>query len=200
MTDFQFHWCEQYIPWKPSIIFDIGSYDGNAALQFKQRYPEAQVYAFEASPTVYSGFRQKEELRTQIVYTHLALSDSEGQTIFYESSGVNDCSGSILKSTHKRDDMKFSAGVPVPMTTLENFCRNNGVNFIDVIHMDVQGAEYKVMKGLGNLRPKMVFAETAEYENYDGSLTRDDLDNLMASLGYRVELRLQYDTLYILNK
>ena len=33
----------------PSVIFDIGSYDGGDAVRFKKAFPGAQVYAIEAS-------------------------------------------------------------------------------------------------------------------------------------------------------
>jgi trans-aconitate methyltransferase len=34
----------------PKTIFDVGCYDCGDSIRFKQRFPECDVYSFEASP------------------------------------------------------------------------------------------------------------------------------------------------------
>ena len=68
---------------------------------------------------------------------------------------------------------------------------------IDYMHIDVQGAEYKVVVGLGDLRPTYIFAETCEFETYDTGVTLSDFDELMKEKGYKIIQRHDYDTLYV---
>ena len=94
-------------------------------------------------------------------------------------------------------------GFIVPAITLEDFCKENNIDHIDVIHMDVQGNEYWAIKGLGDnkqLYPKILYCETYEFHTYEtNGIKLEDLDNLLFSMGYQIGLRLQFDTLYIRN-
>ena len=63
--------------------------------------------------------------------------------------------------------------------------------------MDVQGAETKVIKGMGTYRPKIIFAETCEFDTYETDTNLQQFDKLMISLNYEIAERLEYDTFYI---
>lgn len=197
MSDFDMNWIEQYLKKPPKVIFDIGCYNGIDSMMFKQKYPQAEVYSFEASPTTYSRLIANPSLTKNLKIYHYAMSNFIGEIDFHDSYGINDCSGSILESQHKRTDLKFKTPVKVPTTTIEKFCQDNDIKEIDLIHMDVQGAEFCVMQGIGNMRPKMIFCETAEYDNYKNAGTLEDFDDLMGDAGYMIEKVLQYDTLFL---
>ena len=80
--------------------------------------------------------------------------------------------------------------------TIEDFCFENKIDKVDFIHCDAQGLELRIFKGLGKIRPELIFSETCEYNSYKGSGTRDELDNYMLSIGYEILARYEYDTLY----
>lgn len=58
----------------------------------------------------------------------------------------------------------------------------------------------EVLRGLGGIRPKMIFCETCEYNHYEGAGSLGEFDEFMRSLGYKMEKRLEFDTLYILER
>lgn len=183
------------------VIFDIGSYNGADAQAFKNRYPSGKVYAFEASSR---NMRYFEHLKNSIEVRHLALGDINGTVKFFPSIGAGiDGSGSILvpsdkmKTTHPQ--LQFDEE-DVECMTIENFCKKESIDKIDCIYIDAQGAEYKILSNMGNLRPDCIFAETCEYEIYDGAGTLQNLDDLMFSMGYRIQQRLVHDTFYVLDK
>jgi FkbM family methyltransferase len=197
MSDFNLDWINYYLDKRPKVIFDIGCFDCSESLQFKRRFPQTDIYAFEASPKNYNRIITNPNITSQVRVFNMALCDKIGEIDFHDSYGVNECSGSILESCHTREDLKFHSAVKVPATTISHFCATQGIPNVDVIHMDVQGAEYYVMKGIGEIRPEIIFCETAEYDNYKGALTMEDLDDLMTDLGYRIEKALEFDTLYV---
>ena len=89
-------------------------------------------------------------------------------------------------------------GYEVKTMRLDTFCELNGISEIHCIHIDVEGAEHKVLSTMGNYKPGLIFAETHHYtvKNYDNNISLTDFDSLLDSLGYKVSVRLQYDTLY----
>ena len=191
------------------VIFDIGGYDFEDSIKFKQVFPQSEVYSFEPDPNNLERHSQKaKEWRINVIPN--ALSDSEGWVTFYPSDHFNTkdwkASGSIIKPTLKagteRESINFPGlffdmnGYSVETLRLDEFCQSKGINRIDHIHIDVQGAEMKVLSALGDLRPRLIFAETCEYTTYETGITRDEFDSFMKGLGYEILDRTPTDTLY----
>jgi FkbM family methyltransferase len=208
MSYFNLEWIKQYVKKDNPIIFDIGAFNFDDSINFKIYYPESDVYAFEAFYENIKQYSDKAKNYGVKVYD-VALSDKNGETKFYNSMTLNGgswtCSGSILIPTKEEGvsihpGLKYNLeGVEVKTTTIETFCEQNDIKNVDVIHMDIQGAEYYAIKGMGKkIKPKIIFCETCEYDSYEKSLTQKDLDNLLFDLGYEIKERLIYDTFYIL--
>lgn len=90
-------------------------------------------------------------------------------------------------------------GIEVLTIRIDTFCKANAITHIDYMHIDVQGAEDKVIKGLGDIRPSFIFAETNCFGNkvYQTTTTINDFDNLMTQIGYYILDRDHSDTLYV---
>jgi len=201
MSDFRLEWLHEYLPKPPSVIFDVGAFNGEDALGFKRHFPAALVYAFEADPR---NFEKCREVGAQGVFAvHTAVSDFVGLTPFYSSGGrvEYEASGSTLPptETQKTDfpEMTFIQVNPVPCTTLKVFTQILGIKHIDLLHMDVQGAEARVLRGMQDLRPTLVYLEKSEGDHYEGASSVDQLNSLMTELGYSLVKELQYDNLYL---
>lgn len=209
MSAFDINLAKSFFNKDNLIIFDIGAFDFWDSIALKSNFPNSKVFAFEAFKDNIKKY-SKSAIQKGIIVNHLAISDKEGEITFYNSISLNGsswtCSGSILPPRKEEGvtihpGLKYNReGIKVKTTTIEKFCEENYIENIDIIHMDIQGAEYYAIKGLGEkIRPKLVFCETCEYKSYENSLTREDLDELMFSLGYKIHERLIYDTLYVLN-
>ena len=196
----------------PTVIFDVGCYDGGDSIKFKKRYTDSNVYSFEASP-----LRQPKLEITANKYgfnlINYAVSDKNGESTFYESLVDNDrvdAQGSLFKhtDTYKTNYPRIIQqpnGVTVKTIRLDTFCENNGIKNIDVAHIDVEGAEMNVIIGLGELRPKIIFVETLDFvwEKYnvheplwDGATNSKELHDILISMGYRLVKDLDSDRLY----
>ena len=190
-------------------IFDIGAHNFADSINLKQSFLSAEVYAFEPDK---KNILLYEQTATQhgVKVVNLALSDEEGEVLFYNSETHHGaewtCSGSIFKPvvyegtgqsiTHPAI-MYNTAGYPVKTTTLENFCNSQNIS-PDILHIDAQGAETKIINGLGKYRPRIIFAETCEFDTYETGTDLANFDSLMLDIGYKVFERYQYDTLYVL--
>jgi FkbM family methyltransferase len=109
------------------------------------------VHAFEASSTVYARLSGLCDLtgRTNIVANHLAVSDTVGIVKLYlydgSFSGWNSLADRPLSDYGI--DVKPSGTEDVPATTIDAYCREHGVDRIDLLKIDVEGAEYQVLLG-----------------------------------------------------
>lgn len=190
------------------IIFDVGACNFYDSLYLRQEFPNANIYAFEPDNTNLANCPIIVE-QSYINVVPVALSDHDDTVVFYPSVsyGGNDhkASGSILKPKTRlgttegafHDTLHFDLkGYDVQTVRIDTFCELNDIAHIDFLHMDVQGAEMKVLGGLGNIRPTFVFAETCEFDTYESGTTLDAFNNYMSNLGYGIVKQFRDDTLY----
>ena len=192
---------------KDLVIFDIGAHNFSDSINMKTRFPSAEVYAFEPDNLNINKYA-KSALDSGVNVLQVAMSDENGEATFYNSETLNgtewSCSGSILKPVTRNgtkeglhEGLLYNLeGYNVKTVTLETFCDHHNIT-PDVIHMDVQGAETKVMNGFGKYRPKIIFAETCEFNTYETNTNLEEFDALMSKLGYVIHQRLTYDTFYV---
>lgn len=193
---------------KDLILFDIGACNFNDSLHLRYNFPQAHIYAFEPDMlNITNCPKQVHDLSINVV--PIALSDCDNEIKFYPSThyGGNEhkASGSILKPKTKKgtseglyhDSLLFDLnGYDIQTVRIDTFCVLNNIKHIDYIHMDVQGAELRVLKGLGDLRPSLIFAETCEFDTYESDTTLEQFNQYMDSLGYDVVKQFRDDTLY----
>jgi FkbM family methyltransferase len=181
------------------IVFDIGAHSFYDGVTYKNTFPTIDVYGFEADIKNINKYRHFAETNGVFV-TNAALSDEDCEIMFYPSLEIygqpHTDSGSIFKVIIGNPDMIWGDSYKVQSIRIDTFCDINNINNIDYIHMDVQGAEYKVISGLGKYRPTYIFAETDAFEVYDTGVTETQFNDLMSSLGYIIISKFEHDTLY----
>ena len=196
----------------PTVIFDFGCHDGGDSIRFKREFPNCNVYAFEPDPDCFS---QCKDLLTKhnVVLNNAAISDQVGTKAFYPSkdnkydNGTRSAQGSFYKhSTWYREFFTFvnqsQQSIDVPVTTIQQFCKENNISHIDLLHVDVEGAEQEVIVGLGHLRPKLLFLETGysggdNAVGFDGGTYNPNLFKLLEALDYVLLGDYISDRLYI---
>jgi len=87
-----------------------------------------------------------------------------------------DCSGSIRKpKNHLKVHpwCKFEKNIVIETKTLDTWCREQGIDRIDFIWMDVQGAEIDVIRGARNAlkKTRYLYTEYSNKELYEGQLS-----------------------------
>ena len=190
-------------------LIEVGAFDGSDSLRYHNE--GYVVYTFEPKKDLFEDLVNKTKHLTNYTVIPKAVSLVDGTTQFNicKSGGASSIlpfrsEEELIKTwSIYRTDIHYS-GISYEVETirLDTFIESNNLNntIIDFIHIDAQGAEYKILSNMGDLRPDCIFAETCEYSIYDGAGSLDLLDNLMFSMGYKIEQRLPYDTFYVLKK
>jgi FkbM family methyltransferase len=194
------------------VILDIGSYNASDAVGFKKQFPGGSVYAIEASRSNFDSMQWA--ISHGVNIRHLAFGEKNEEITFNFSYGAGNGSGSILKPSAQMSTTH--AGLlfgeeKVMCMTIEEFCKQENIERIDCIHIDAQGADGPILKHLGKFRPDCIYAETCEFDIYEGAGTLQNIDEYMESIGYRVECRVGagnrivgpgeqiWNTLYVFN-
>lgn len=88
------------------------------------------------------------------------------------------------------DIMEVSETITVPAVSIDQYCSSNSIERINLMKIDVQGGELRVLKGsagmLGAQSIDIVLAEAFMLAFYDEAPLFDELITFMASFGYRV--------------
>ena len=187
----------------PLVIFDVGSCEGLDSIKYAQLFPRSEIYAFEPVnenfDIIQSNINQYNCPNIRPV--KLAISDSKSNAAFYKSSGQppdpgkdpqwnhGNKSSSLLSPKVHLDIYswcEFSQQENVETETIQNFCHDQDIPHIHLMHLDVQGAELKVLEGAGNFIQNimMIWMEVAYVELYDQQPLRNDTINYMENKGF----------------
>ncbi len=128
---------------KPLII-DCGANIGMSVLYFKKLYPLSRVIAFEANPHAYKLLESNMvENNVENVELHnIALYDKETEISFFVGSNAGTVTGSIKKDRGGLRELR------VKTHRLSQFLEN--LESVDLIKMDVEGAELNILTDLIN--------------------------------------------------
>jgi FkbM family methyltransferase len=123
---------------QPSIIIDAGANVGMSAAYFTLRYPMAKIVAIEPEPSNFAMLKKNAQLFPQIIPVNAALWNREGLVHLKYSGGG-------LWGT-QTTECQAATGTPVPATTLQALMQKLGIQYVDLLKVDVEGAEYEIFE------------------------------------------------------
>lgn len=179
----------------PEIIVDVGAYDFGDSIRLKQRYHAARVFAFELNKDNFDKFSPF-AIKKNVDCYNVAISDKDGLTDCFLSKhfeGVN-AQSSIYEPT---DVYKNNYPYVSHSKSSCHAMRLDSFEFkkIDFLHIDVEGAENAVLKGLGNIRPTLIYLEYLLGDGWHGQ-SFDEVNTWFSSNGYTCVKDLTYDKLF----
>jgi FkbM family methyltransferase len=141
------------------VVFDVGANLGFYTLLLADRVgPSGRVHAFEPDPLSFEILKRRAAGRSNVEINQTAVGDHEGRiTLFTNRSNRAD------NRVHPSLGNETAEAVEVPLTTLDTYCAARGINRIDAVKMDIQGAEVAALAGfrktLARLQPRWMLIE-----------------------------------------
>ncbi len=199
---------EEYIDLNDiNVVFDIGSRDGCQALEFSDWFPASKIYLFEPVPTSYDFCVENTKERGNIICNNSAFANYDGSTKFYQVVNGNVGASSLFKVTPSYSHYEQQP-IDVVVTKAKTFIEKNNIQKVDLLWVDVQGAEIDCFSGfeehLENI--KAIHTEvglSAYYENgtdYDNLLRFMDANNFEPVKVLNNEAGLEVDVIFINRK
>lgn len=133
-----------------SIIVDVGACYGEYTLVCANKAKNGLVIAIEPNPYNFKLLKKGVEANNfkNVILINKALSDKEGKMEFY--MGNKHMEGSTLfksKLTQELGNDALYEKCEVDVTTLDKILSELNITNIDVLKMDAEGAEVKILKG-----------------------------------------------------
>ena len=188
----------------PEVIIEFGSFDGGGGVRYKKIYPSARVISIEAHPELYCKIKELEQPFGIEAYNYV-VTDKDGPVKFNTSILNNDGriapTGSELLATkmnqNQRTFIKYNVEeIDVSGIRFDTFCSENEIESIDILHVDTQGTFMHVVRGLGDIRPKLILGEVNMHGRYHEADKNGEAINLMKKLGYSVVLARGVDAIF----
>jgi len=170
-----------------ATVLDIGAHHGYYTLLFsKKAGPEGKVIAFEPS----ARERRRLALHLRINWCkNVAIEDCAlGEAEETEQLYLADPSESGCNSLRRPDVSKRTEFVSIRTRRLDGVLRERGVEHVDFIKMDVEGAELSVLKGAAELlhrRPRpVILAEVQDIRTKPWGYPAREIIRFLSAAGY----------------
>jgi len=171
------------------VIFDVGANIGHTSLSFRNNFAQAKIYAFEPHPETHK------RLTSRLAYSdvdsfQIAFGTEPGHADFF--AYPHDVLNSLVRSAKHSNKYKDQCDtIKVPVETIDNFCAAHSIYKIDLLKIDVEGAELDVLNGaketLERGRVRFVYFEFNDicenFLSYGGSLI--DVGEYLSKFGFR---------------
>lgn len=160
------------------IVFDCGSFYGHFALYAAKK--AKHVYCFEPDPR-----------NLVILKKNIGLSGLKNITVV--PMALSGRTGSVSFNCDGTAEARIAEGggrgtATVPCTSIEDFCKGNGIERVDFIKMDIEGAEIEVIEGSREFVEKNCgFFAIASYHVVNGEETAKKLEEIFKSIGFNVK-------------
>jgi len=127
------------------VVVDVGANIGLYTLLSARRVgATGKVFAFEPVPHVYERLKENIAVNaiTNVYALQLALSDAPGTARLF--TGRNSMQGSLYRQQTLQT-------IDVTTTSLDQFLGENGVEKVDAVKIDAEGAEMHILRGMHQL-------------------------------------------------
>jgi FkbM family methyltransferase len=156
------------------IIFDVGAYTGKVTRTYRKIFPRARLYCFEPFP---GSFRELEKLSVaaQVKLYPLAVSDQAGKTTLHVNTDAS-CNSIFPRPqagpAYYSSEARNVERIEVDTITIDGFCTHEHIRRIDILKLDVEGAEIRALKGAHNILSEhavtLIYTEVMFIPHYEG--------------------------------
>lgn len=173
-------------------IFDLGANIGQTAAKYRRLFPSATIYSFEptdeAFKTLCETFKDCDFVKPQ----KLAVTNATGHKQFF--SYKDSVTNSLLPVAARADRYMFPSSMEtvqcaeVQTITIDEFCRKENIEQINILKMDIQGGEILALQGAVGLLSKqaidLVYAEVLFSQLYENQANFHEVNKLLEDYGY----------------
>jgi FkbM family methyltransferase len=135
---------------KDMIVLDFGANCGLTAHYFKE-YAK-KVYSVEPCPKQFEALKQNKEYNhwDNVEIFNMALAANNGQATFYTNRS-NMTAGSLENPYYNalKGGYKYDNGIQVRTITIDSFFKENNIDNVDFMKMDIEGQEIEIIQSEG---------------------------------------------------
>ena len=172
------------------VILDVGAYVGEVTATYKKIFPNATIYCFEPFEDSFQKLMRLSGDKSIKPY-QMAVSDTVGRTKLHVNVDPS-CNSFFPRPNHgakyypeKSENIEV---IEVNTTTIDQFCDTERISHIDILKLDVEGAEIKALKGAHNKLSKqdisIIYTEVMFMPHYEGACMFHELTSFLSQYDY----------------
>lgn len=145
-------WCAGRSPaHRPFVLLDAGANVGDyTASACEIAGSRLDAHCFEPSAETFRVLSKNLGRRPNVHLSNFGLSDGEGTATLY--SHLGGCKeASVVRRDLSHWGLDQSKTESIGLRRLDDYCRDAGLNRIDLLKIDVEGHELSVLRGAGDL-------------------------------------------------
>lgn len=163
------------------VIIDCGANIGISIIYFKTLYPKSRIYGYEADPNLFELLEKniKSFSFSDVILSQQAVWVDDEGVIFRKEGGH---SGAIIEGK-----VESNSDLPVPSIRLKN--QLEALDRIDLLKMDIEGAENQVLFDCGSHLGKCEHVFVEYHSKSAEPQQLHDMLKLFHDLGYRYHVK-----------
>jgi FkbM family methyltransferase len=167
-------------------IFDVGANRGDFCAEALELFASATVYCFEPTADIFQLLKSRFGENPRVKMFENAILEADGTIKFFVRPGsvwnslLRDGTSGVVPPAEREVDV---AGV-----SLDSFTQRQGVDAIDLLKLDIQGAELRALRGakglLSNGKVGLIQLEVNFQNLYAGQGDLESISRLLFDCGY----------------
>ncbi len=175
------------------IIFDVGAHHGRVSLHYRKLFPTATVYAFEPFPESFEQLKKNTAADPMIKAFNFGFSDVAGSKLF--SNNASSATNSLFETDDRGAEawgkgLETTKRITASFSTIDQFVTEMKIPAIDILKLDVQGAEYLVLEGAAQTlaagRVNLIYSEVITQPTYKNQKELHEVLGRFHDRGFRV--------------
>jgi len=126
-------------------IFDVGANNGAVTKVLLRTFPGSRVYAFEPHPETFAQLRRLTP-SARLLPQPYALGNTDGTATFY-TYGDNKLNSLVSEARYTQRQKSERSEVTVSCATIDSFCKQHGIDGIDLLKIYTEGHDLFVLHG-----------------------------------------------------
>ena len=186
---------------KNPVIFDIGANQGQSIERFKKIFDKPVIHAFEPIKFEFEKLKKRYSEDKNIFLNNCAVGEKNYFKDFYITAKTGNSSFNKLKSDTdwlKTRSYQFKTSLEgytketksIKIITLDNYCLKNNIDKIDILKIDTQGYEDKVLEGSQQILKKEIVSsiesEIMFDDVYEKYFTFSDIEKFLNPHNFRL--------------
>lgn len=183
------------------IIIECGSRDGLDAIALSNYYKPEIVYSFECNPESIIVCNKNLKGIDNIKLIEKAVYYENKHGLAFYATDMEKCADKNIGASSlfvHIDPAFIQKKILVEGIRLDTFMQENEIQRIDLLCMDLQGAEYLVIEGLGERIKdvKYIITEISLKHYYYNDILYKDMVQFMHNKGFHLEKTIGKDSLF----
>jgi len=183
------------------VIFDVGANKGQSIDRFKNKFKNATIHSFEPVKSEFQIIKEKFFEEKNIILNNIALGEKQETKKLNVTAGTGNSSFNKINPETKwlqtrsrqynTSESEYVTRIEnVKIETLDDYCKKNNIEKIDLLKIDTQGYEDKVLQGslesLKNNKIGIIITEIMFDDVYDKSFCFSDLEKYLIPNNFRM--------------